>query len=75
MIFTTQSGSQYEVRGNQIRRVNGLYPAHHSVGPDGQWKTFTKISPILVGTEVLIEFPGARSRTITTKVAYVDAGL
>ena len=56
MKFTTQSGSVYEVNqtDKQIRRVSGSKKPTLRQGQDGDWKSYSTLSPIKVGQPVVI---------------------
>ena len=60
MKFTTYSGSVYEVNtdSKQIRRLNGVKDPTPRQGPDGQWRTYSDITPIKVGSSVAIFWAG-----------------
>jgi len=56
MKFTTVSGSVYEVNtdSKQIRRLNGANDPTPRQGKDGQWRTYSEITPVKVGSGVAI---------------------
>ena len=56
MLFTTISGSRYEVDQNKkrIRRLLGSMSPTNRQGKDGEWKQFFSISPIVEGKSVVI---------------------
>jgi hypothetical protein len=56
MKFTTVSGSIYEVNtdSKQVRRLNGVKDPTPRQGPDGQWRAYSDITPVKVGSSVAI---------------------
>jgi hypothetical protein len=56
MKFTTASGSVYEVNtdSKQIRRLNGVKDPTPRQGKDGQWRTYSDITSVTVGSGVAI---------------------
>lgn len=72
MIFTTQSGSTYEVDDVQqrIRRLNGLRESTTRQGTDGAWRQYESISTIEAGNPVLIQWEGVKC-TLTSAVVDV----
>jgi hypothetical protein len=59
MIFTTRSGSVYDVDTDtkQIRRLSGLHAPQARQGKDGEWRPYEAISKIEVGYHVCIAWP------------------
>lgn len=56
MIFKTISGSTYEYDESlkRIRRLYGNFAASTRQGNDGEWKQYKSITPVIVGSQVLI---------------------
>jgi hypothetical protein len=61
MKFETVSGSTYEVdqEAKRIRRLSGTRPAQPRQGNDGEWKDYEALSPIEVGSCLVIAWPRA----------------
>jgi hypothetical protein len=74
MKFTTVSGSVYEVNtdSKQIRRLNGAKDPTPRQGPDGQWRTYSDITPINVGSSVAIFWGGETALLAETEEELKD---
>lgn len=71
MRFTTVSGSVYEVNtdSKQIRRLNGVKDPSPRLGADGQWRGYSEITPIKVGSSVAIVWSGETALMAETEQA------
>lgn len=73
MIFVT-SNSTYEVEHDlsRIRRLVGSSNPTPRQGKDGEWRTYEAISPIEIGTIVLIVWSTTGSKIEGTKTSPVQ---
>lgn len=74
--FITESGSIYDAellegRSGRIRRLTGTNAPTDRQGPDGEWKDFFHLSPVLVGGGVLICWNDKGQCTFTSNVERV----
>lgn len=56
MKFITQTGSIYEIdqQSKKIRRLYGKLPSTERQGLDGEWKTYSHLTDVVVGKPVVI---------------------
>jgi hypothetical protein len=81
MIFTTESGSVYEVVDNKVRRLSGDKNPTPRIGTDGEWKKALSVSEPTVGLPVFITWEndiqpapifGTIPATLTSKVISIN---
>jgi hypothetical protein len=79
MIFTTESGSNYELdlERQRIRRLSGSRPSTNRQGSDGEWKEFFSISVPTIGQELIIVWSlddnGTAKSTLTSPLVSLNS--
>lgn len=59
VLAETESGSLYEfdLYGKRVRRLQGRINPTPRMGQEGEWKSYQSITPLLVGVQVMIQWP------------------
>lgn len=74
MLFTTATGSQYELAEGRVRRLSSPHSPTPRQGKDGKWKDYFKCMPAVpcVGLPVLFIWNIRGQSTLTANVVEIS---
>lgn len=71
--FTTESGAQYEIVNNRVRRVGPFSPGiDYENAPDGRWLDLKQATRVVVGLPVHMSLANGKWRLTTPVTSVVE---